>query len=254
MNKMLGKNIFRKSITSLIALAVLNVFSMSVLASVPAAASDAMGEITVSGQVSVNGQNAVSGSTVTSGSTIVTGTNATATVNLGKNGRVEVLSDSTLNLKFTNNSIVGSLTSGKIRVTNVAGVATSVTTRNATVIADAGQANSFGVDVGCADEARCTQTYVETTAGLVTLRNGTTDKQVAAGTDATFGNPSQTGCKPCLRPGSVPPVATAGLGAGALAALLLAAGGAVGAALLLGNNNNEDVTLGGGAVVVSTVR
>lgn len=250
LNKMFGKTIFRKPLTFLIALAVWNVFSMTAFAVVPA---DVMGEITVSGQVTVNGQNVVSGSTVTSGNTIVTGTNSTATINLGKNGRVEILSDSTMNLRFTDNSIVGSLTSGKIRVTNAPAVATSITTRNATIIADAGQANTFGVDVGCADEARCTQTYVETTSGLVTLRSGSTDKQVAAGTDATFGNPSQTGCKPCLRPGSVPPVATAGLGAGAIAALLLAAAGGVVAAILLSDSRN-DVTLGGGAVVVSTVR
>ncbi len=238
--------------TFLIALAVWNVFSMSALAAAP---DEVMGAITVSGgQVTVNGQPVVSGSTVTSGSTIVTGTNATATVNLGKNGQVEILSDSTMNLKFNNNSIVGSLTSGKIRVTNAAAVATSVTTRNATVIADAGQANVFGVDVGCADEARCTQTFVETTSGLVTLRSGSTDKQVAAGTDATFGNPSQTGCKPCLRPGSVPPVAVSGLGAGAIAALLLAAGGAVVAAILLSDSTNNNVTLGGNVVVVSTIR
>lgn len=246
---MFSKNIFRKSITFLIALAVWNVFSMTALAATP---DGLMGEITVNGQVTVNGQNAVSSSTVTSDSTIVTGANSGATINLGKNGRVEILSDSTLTLKFNNNSIIGTLMSGKIRVTNAAAVATSISTRNATVIADAGQANTFGVDVGCADEARCTQTFVETTTGLVTLRSGSMDKQVAAGTDATFGNPSQTGCKPCLRPGSVPPVATAGLGAGAIAALLLAAGGAAVAAILLGNNTN--VELGGAAVVVSTVR
>lgn len=246
---MFGKTIFRKPLTLLIALAILNVFSMSAFA----APDDVMGEITVNGQVTVNGQNAVSSSTVTSGSTIVTGANSTATISLGKNGRVEVLSDSTLSLKFTNNSIVGSLMSGKIRVSNAAAIATSFTTRNATVIADAGQANTFGIDVGCADEARCTQTYVDTTTGLVTLRSGSTDKQIAAGTDATFGNPSQTGCKPCLRPGSVPPVATSGLGAGAIAALLLAAGGAAAAAILLRDSTN-DVELGGGAVVVSTIR
>jgi hypothetical protein len=245
---MLGKTIIRKSITFLIAVAVWSVFSMSVLA----ASDDVMGEITVSGQVTVNGQNAVSGSTVTAGSTIVTAANSTATINLGKNNRVEVLSDSTLTLKFATNSIVGMLTAGKVRISNAAGVAATVTTRNATVIADAGQANAFGVDVGCSDEARCTQTYVETTTGLVTLRSGSTDKQVAAGTDATFGNPSQTGCKPCLRPGSVPPVAVAGLGTGVVAALLLAAAGGVAAAILL--NNGNDVQLGSGAIVVSTVR
>jgi hypothetical protein len=248
---MFGKTI-RKSVSLLAAIAVWSAFSMSVIAATP---DDIMGEITVSGgSVTVNGQNAVSGSTITSDNTIVTGTNATATINLGKNGRVEILSDSTLNLKFSNNSIIGMLTAGKIRVTNSAGIATSVTTRNSTIIADAGQANSFGVDVGCADEARCTQTYVETSVGLVTLRNGSSDKQVAAGTDATFGNPSQTGCKPCLRPGSVPPVATAGFGSGALAALLIAAGGAAAAALFFAGRRNNDVELGGGAVVISSVR
>ncbi len=75
---------------------------------------------------------------------------------------------------------------------------------------------------------------------------------MAAGTDATFGNPSQTGCKPCLRPGSVPPVAVSGLGAGAIAALLLAVAGGVGAAIFLGSDT--DVELGSGAVVASALR
>lgn len=246
---MLGRNMIRKSITLLTAVAVWSVFSMVAIA----AQDNMMGEITVTGQVSVNGQAAVSNSTLTSGSTIVTGANSSAMVNLGKSGRVEVLSDSSMTLKFTDNSIVGMLVAGKVRVSNSAGIGTTVTTRNATVIADTGQANTFSVDVGCADEDRCTQTYVETATGLVTLRSGSTDKQVAAGTDATFGNPSQTGCKPCLRPGSAAPVSTAGLGAGAIAALLLAAGGAVGAAVLLGSDGNG-TTIGGGTIVISPSR
>jgi len=246
-NKMLGKNIIRKFTTLLTVFAVWSAFSM-----VAIAAPDVMGEITVNGQVTVNGQSVVSNTTLTSGSTITTGSNSSATVNLGKNGRVEVLSDSSLTLKFTDNSIIAMLTSGKVRVSNNAGVATSVTTRNSTVVADTGQANTFGVDVGCADEDRCTQTFVETTAGLVTLRSGSTEKQVAAGTDASFGNPSQTGCKPCLRPGTAAPVATAGFGAGALAALLLAAGGAAAAAVLLGSES--EVEIGGDVIVVSPSR
>jgi hypothetical protein len=245
---MLGINIIRKSITLLTAIAVWSAFSMAVIA----APSDLMGEITVTGQVTVNGQSVVSNATFTSGSVVTTGTAASAVINLGKNGRVEVLSDSSLTLKFTDNSIVGMVTSGKIRVSNAAGIATTVTTRNSTIIADSGQANTFGVDVGCGDEDRCTQTYVETTTGLVTLRNGSNDKQVAAGTDATYGNPSQTGCKPCLRPGTAAPVVTAGLGAGAIAAILLAAAGAVGAAVLLGSDNETEV--GGGAIVISPSR
>jgi hypothetical protein len=144
--------------------------------------------------------------------------------------------------------------SGKVRVSNAAGVATTVTTRNSTVIADAGQSNTFGVDVGCADEDRCAQTYVETSTGLVTLRSGNTNKQVAAGTDATYGNPSQTGCKPCLRPGTAAPIATAGLGVGAIAALLLAAGGAVAAAVLLGGGDSGATELGGGGIIISPSR
>ncbi|MEZ5425887.1 MAG: hypothetical protein R2747_06470 [Pyrinomonadaceae bacterium] len=217
-----------------------------------AAPKDGMGEITVNGTVTVNGQAAVSGSTITSGSTVVTGTNSSAIINLGENGRVEILSDSTLTLKFNSNSIVGMLDSGKIRVSNKAGIATSFTTKNSTVIADAGQANTFSIDVGCGDTARCTQTLVETTSGLVTLRNGTTDKQVAAGTDASIGNPSQTGCQPCMRPGGGPPPAIAGIGTGALVAILLASAGAVGAAIALGTK--KDVDLGGGVVVVSPNR
>ena len=245
---MFGKNLIQKSITFLTAIAVWSAFSMAVIA----APGDVMSEITVTGQVSVDGQAVVSGSTLTSGSTIVTAGNSSAIINMGKNGRVEILSDSSLTLNFTNTSITGMLMTGKVRVSNAPGIAATVTTKNSTVIADTGQANTFGVDVGCADEDRCTQTYVETTIGLVTLRNGSTDKQVAAGTDATYGNPSQTGCKPCLRPGTAAPVITAGLGAGAIAALLLAAGGAVAAAILLGGDNKTDV--GGGTIVVSPSR
>ena len=245
---MLGINIIRKSITLLTAIAVWSTFSMAVIA----APSDVMGEITVTGQVTVNGQSVVSNATLTSGSVVTTGAAASAVINLGKNGRVEVLSDSSLTLNFADNSIVGMLASGKIRVSNAAGIATTITTRNSTIIADSGQANTFGIDVGCGDEERCTQTYVETTTGLVTLRNGSNDKQVAAGTDATYGNPSQTGCKPCLRPGTAAPVVTAGFGAGAIAAILLAAAGAVGAAVLLGSDNETEV--GGGAIVISPSR
>lgn len=245
---MLNKILIRKSITLMTAVAVWCVFSMSVMA----APDDIMGEITVSGQVSVNGQTVPSNSTVTSGSTIVTGANSTATISLGKNGRVEVLGDSSVTLKFTGNSIVGMLTAGKVLVSNSAGIATTVTTRNATVIADAGQADNFSVDVGCSDEVRCTQTHVETMAGLVTLRNGSTDKQVAAGTNATYGNPSQTGCKPCMRPGAGLPVAVSGLGLGAIAAILLAIGGGIGAAVLI--KNRTDIEIGPGTSIISATR
>lgn len=242
---MLGKNIMHKSLTLLTAVAVWCVYSTVALA----APKDVTGEITITGQVTVNGQAAVSNSTIVSGSTIVTGTNSSATISLGKNGRVELLSDTTVNLKFSDNSIVGELSAGKVRVLNAAGIATTVTTRTATVIADTGQSNTFTVDVGCGNDAKCSQTFVETISGLVILRTGTTDKQVAAGTDAVAGNPSQTGCQPCLRPGSAPPVAVAGPW------WLLLLAGAVGAgAIFLGSNNNDTTSDDIPVVVVSPIR
>jgi hypothetical protein len=201
LNQMLGKNYSRKIITSFTAFAILTVYSMVVLA-LP---KDTMAEITVTGQVTVNGQTAVSNSTVVSGSTIVVGPNSSAVISLGKTGRVEVLADSNLVLNFSATGIVGILSSGKARVSNAPGVAATITTKDATVIADAGQSDSFLVEV------ECSHTHVDTAAGIVTMREGASDRQVAAGTSATAGNLSQTGCQPCLRPNSAPPVPIGGL-------------------------------------------
>lgn len=240
-----GKNWIRKSITFLAILAVWSVTSMVALA---APTADATGVINVTGQVTVNGQPAVSNSTFISGGTIATGADSTAVVSLGKTGRVELLADSTMTLKFTENSIIGIMSAGKARVSNAAGVATTITTKDATILADAGQANSFAVDI------ECSHTHVDTLSGLVTMRSGSNDKQVAAGTDAVAGNLSQTGCKPCLRPGTVIPVPVAGIGGGAIAAILLAIAGTVGAGILLGTQGSETSTNGGGTVVVSPTR
>ena len=234
---MLGKNYFRKIITSLTTAAVVCVYSSIALAG----AKDITGEITVTGQVSVNGQTAVSNATIISGSTIVTGPDSTATISLGKTGRIEVLAGSNIVLNFADNSIVGILSSGKAHVSSGAGVATTITTKDTTVIAAAAQADNFVVEV------ECSHPHVDTTGGLVTRREGTNDKQVAAGTSAVAGNLSQTGCAPCLRPGSAPPVAFAGPWW-----LILAAAGVAGAAILLGGNNETEV--GGTAIFVSPTR
>jgi len=234
---MLGKNCFRKITTSLTAAAVLCVYSMVGLA----ATKDLTGEITVTGQVSVNGQTAVSNSTIVSGSTIVTGPDSSAVISLGKTGRIEVMADSNLVLNFSDSSIVGILNSGKAHVSDASGVSATITTKDTTVIADTAQANNFLVEV------ECSHTHVDTTSGLVTMREGSSDKQVAAGTSATAGNLSQTGCKPCLRPNSAPPVRVAGW-----PWLILVAAGVAGVAILLGGNNQ--VTPNGQVIIVSPTR
>ncbi len=242
---MLGKNILHKITTSITLFAVMLVYT-----SVSFAALGDTAQITVTGQVTVNGQKAVSNSTIVSGSTITTGTNSKANISLGTKGKVELLPETSITLKFSENSVIAMITSGKVRVMNSAGISTTVTSKSATVVGDTGQANSFSVDVGCGDTAKCAQTYVETTTGLVTLRSGSTIKQVAAGTDASAGT-SQTGCKPCYRPGSAPPTPVAGIGGGALAAILIAAAGAGVAAFLLSTEN--EVEQNGGGVVISPV-
>ncbi|MEO7539933.1 MAG: hypothetical protein ABIV21_07885 [Pyrinomonadaceae bacterium] len=235
---MLGKNTIRKSITLFTVAAVWCVYSMVAFA-LP---KDATAEITVSGQVMVNGQAVVSNTTILSGAVITTAAGSSAVVSLGKLGRVEILEDSSLTLRFSENSIIGVLDQGKARVANSAGVATTITTKNATVIADAGQDDNFMVEV------ECSHTHVDTTAGVVTMREGSNDKQVVAGTSATAGNLVQTGCKPCLRPNSAPETAVAGL-----PWLILVAAGIAGVGIFLGLGSGN-TTLNGGAIIVSPTR
>lgn len=233
---MLVKTCLSKLIASVTAIAVLCVSTSVALAG----AKDVTGEITVTGQVTVNGQTAVSNATIISGSTVVTGANSSAIVSLGKVGRIEILANSNVVLNFSDNNIVAVLSSGKAKVASAAGVAATVTTKDATVIADSSQADNFLVEV------ECSHTHVDTIAGMVTMREGTSDKQIAAGTSASAGNLSQTGCQPCLRPNSAPPIPIGGW-----PWLLLIAAGVAGAALFLGDNDNES---GGGAIVVSPTR
>jgi hypothetical protein len=243
---MLNAKILRKTIATVTAIAVWSVYSMVAMAQVPRAS----GEIVVSGQVTVNGQSAVSNSTIVSGSAINTSANSTAVINLGKVGKVELQPESSLTLKFSDTSISGVLESGKVRVMSFSGASAVISTKHGIAIGDTAQANTFVVDV------ECSHTHVDSVAGLVILRTGTDDKQVAAGTDAIAGSLSQTGCKPCPRPGTgtTAPVPTTGLGAGAILGILLALGGVVGTGVVLGTSGGTTISSGGGTTVVSPTR
>jgi len=235
---MLGKYSFRKLVTMTTLAAVWTVYSMVALAAAPGTTA----EITVTGQVSVNGQTAVSNSTIVSGSTIVTGPDSSAIISLGRTGRIEIQGDSNLNLQFSDNSIVGVLSSGKVTVNNGSGVAATITTKDTVAIADAGQADTFTVQV------ECSHTHVDGVAGVVTMREGTNDKQIVAGTTATAGNLEQAGCQPCLRPNSAPPLRFAGPWW-----LILVAAGVAGVAIIFGRKTKTECC-GGTVVVVSPTR
>ncbi len=235
---MFGKKIVRKFVTLSTLATLWCVYSMVAFA-IPSATT---AEITVTGQVTVNGQPAISNSTIMSGATITTGSGSSAVVSLGKLGRVEIQEGSNLSLTFSENSISAVLNDGKARFSNSAGVITSVATKHQTAIADSSQANNFTVQTACAN------TYVDTTSGMITMREGSSDKQVVAGSSAMAGSIGQPGCKPCLRPNSTPGPAFAGY-----PWLLAVAAGAAGLAIYFGTRNN-DTNLGGGVTVVSPTR
>ena len=241
---MLGKRLIHKTTSLALMLTIWCAYSMVAFA----APKDAAAEITTTGQVTVNGQAVTTGATIVSGSVIATGAGSTAMVSLGKAGRIEIAENSELNLKFTDASITGILNSGKARIAENAGVATTITTKDGVAIADAGQANTFAVEV------ECSHSHVDTVSGMVTMRTGSTDKQVAAGTDAVAGNLTQTGCKPCLRPGTPVPLPISGISGGGVAAIVAAVAGGVAAAVFFGLRDNDVDNLGGNTTVVSPLR
>ncbi|MBC7796151.1 MAG: hypothetical protein H7Z37_04670 [Pyrinomonadaceae bacterium] len=219
------------------------------------------GEIALTGKVTVDGRDATNNGTIASGSTITTGEtpDSVATISLGKLGSVQVLSQSSIVLKFDQAGIYGTLLNGKVRVMNMVGVTTTISAKQGMVIGDATQANTFFV------ETECGKLNTNTVAGSTTLRAGGSDKTIAAG-GAESNGVAQTGCVPCIRPlpggAAELPVLTGagsvgGLGAGALLGILLGVGGAVATGIILGTRGdagNSVNTSGGGIVVVSPTR
>lgn len=245
---MINRNLLRKALASCLLAAVWSVSSMVTLAAVDGGQVSGGASITVSGTVTINDRAAISNSTLVSGSTVTTGESAdsVATVEMGKLGRVELLSQSSLVLKFDENGIYGTLLVGKVRVMNASGVTTTVATKEGIVIGDTKQANTFTV------ETECGRTAVNSTVGLATLRAEGQDRQIAAGTEAVAGNLQQSGCRPCLRPDPNQPFPS--LGGGFLPVLLpILVGVGVGTALLV-QNQGTSVETGGGGIVVSLNR
>jgi len=232
----------RTAIAMCLSVAILSTYSMVALAA-PGQARQS-GELSVVGEVTVNGTNAISGATVFTDSTITTAKNSSAVVSLGKLGRVELLPNSSVKVSFSEKSVVGNLSAGRVRLSTSSGIAASVMTKDGEAVADVEQPNVFTVDVECGNTVVATQT------GRVELRAGTENKQVAAGSDASAGV-AQPGSR-CTRLSQAPSFGA--LGGGALAALLLAAGGAVVAAIIAATNDSNDFNVGGTAPVFSPSR
>ena len=91
-----------------------------------ARAEEQMGQLTVTGKVTVNGQPAATGDIVSSGSGVQTAAHSSAVVSLGKLGRVEVLPETKMNLRFDASSISIVLHAGGVKVATGPGVTATI--------------------------------------------------------------------------------------------------------------------------------
>jgi hypothetical protein len=97
-----------------------------VLIGLPVAhADDPVGMLTVVGMVKVNGKPAATGDIVTSGSPVETAARSSAVVSLGKLGRVEVMPDSKIDLRYDSNITIV-VAKGSVRVATGPGVSATV--------------------------------------------------------------------------------------------------------------------------------
>jgi hypothetical protein len=107
-----SKTWIRKVLTVCLSVAILATYSMIALA----AQGTAVGDLTITGKsnVTVNGETAQNGRTIFSSSVVRTSETSSATINLGKLGKIEVAPNSTFNLKVENNEVAGDLVEGKV--------------------------------------------------------------------------------------------------------------------------------------------
>lgn len=132
-----------KALSTCLVVAIIATYSMVALAGTGKAA----GELLVTGKsingetpfVTVNGETAKTGRSVFSSSTIATPENATAIINLGKTGRIELAPNTTFTVNFNEKGITGSLSSGMITVLGASSNVGVVTADGKTVELTAGE-------------------------------------------------------------------------------------------------------------------
>ena len=141
-----SKKWIRKALSTCLMVATLLTYSMVTLANSERIA----GEILVTGKgvdgqlsfVKVNGETAQSGRSIFSSSTIATPENAGAIISLGKLGKIELASNTTLALSFSEKGISGNLTAGRVTVLNAADSVVINTVDGKTVTLKSGESAS----------------------------------------------------------------------------------------------------------------
>jgi hypothetical protein len=234
---------FRKVLTVALILAVGSFYSLIPTSAIAQSASKtlgAAGELSVSGSVTINGTQAITGATIFSESRVKTARNSTASVSLGRLGRVQLGPESEMTLHFTGSAIGGNLAAGRTVVNAPAGVSITVATTEGVATSDGKLASALTVDVTCGN------TRVAATRNSAKVTTGSKVENVAAGTEVAVG---QAQAPRCTR------LSTAGRGmelsAGGIAALIIAGvGGAV--AGIVAASQSDEVTPS--SIVVSGFR
>jgi ferric-dicitrate binding protein FerR (iron transport regulator) len=135
----------RKFVACCVALALLNTYTLSALASPGAVLPK--GDLSVTGRVSLNGQDAISGTTVFPASNIVTAEDSSASVSLPALGHITLQQNTNLSLDYGASEFSGSLNSGCAEFSAVAGVPVKVSAGTIRIASDAADVTSFSVKV-----------------------------------------------------------------------------------------------------------
>jgi hypothetical protein len=147
----MNSKLSRKALSACLIVALYVTYSMVALASTDKIA----GELIVSGKttVTVNGETAQTGRSVFSASTITTPENTTATINLGRIGKLELAPNSSLTVSFDQNSISGNLTAGAVTVIGSAETTSAITTANGVTTSNTA-GNTFTVNAANAAQSK----------------------------------------------------------------------------------------------------
>jgi len=116
--------------------------------------------------VVVNGEQAFSGRSFFSDGTVATTGTSSATLSLGKLGRIDLAPASSMSLSFSEGRIAGTLSKGSVTVSNMEGVAVTINTPNDSVTNEGTSASQFTVAV--VDD----KTGVAVAHGTVRARDG----------------------------------------------------------------------------------
>jgi len=231
---------FRKALVVTVMMAISSFYSLVTTSALAQTAAKAAGELSVSGSVTINGAPAISGATVFSESKVKTSSNGSATVNLGKLGRVQLGPESEMTLSFSDGKVGGHLSAGRAVVTTPAGVAIAVATTEGVATADGKNASTLTVDVTCGN------TRVAASRSEAKVTAGSKVEVVAAGSEVSVGQAQAPRCARLSTAGR-----SEGLSSGAIAALIIAGvGGAV--AGIVAASQSDNVTPS--SIVVSGFR